>query len=79
MGMRLENVKMGNAEVGRMEWPFLATIAYSLLKLCTDHDLSFVNASLHLAARESLQTLTAQYQKFYKFSIYSPPLHSGNV
>ena len=41
---------------------------FSLLKLCTDHDLAFVNASLDLAARESLQTLTAEYQKFYKFS-----------
>jgi len=41
---------------------------FSLLKLCTDHDLAFVKASLDLAARESLQALTAEYQKFYKFS-----------
>ena len=57
------NVKMGNAEIGGMEWPFSATVAYSLLKLCIDPDLAFVNASLDLAARESLQTPTSEYQQ----------------
>jgi len=41
---------------------------FSLLKLCTDHDLAFVKASLDTAARESLQALVAEYLKFYKFS-----------
>lgn len=41
---------------------------FSLIKLCSEEDIAFVKASLDETARESFQTILAEYIKFYKFS-----------
>lgn len=66
---------IGEFIVGSSTLPVHASIkkallpgVFSLLKLCSEQDTAFIQATLDASMQDTFKTVLAEYKKFHKFS-----------